>query len=506
MLRFLINSPSVLLILLWDFCMFAHLSFIRGSGATMFAKVHNDVHHIIFNIGYCLIFFLYPLFGLLADVKIGRYTSIITGVYLSFFSWIIAGLAFIINSSLHYNVLFQLTSGVAYLLQVIGYSCVRSNIIQFNIDQAIGASGDELSSIIYWHSLISPVNFFINIIVQCLINQFTDYIIVSYVLSGVSVSTVIVTNFLFKHWLDTTSHIINPVKLIAKVLNYARKNKYPRNRSALTYWEENYPSRVDLGKDKYGGPFTEEQVENVKVVMRLTPLFICIVGLVCAENIKWISYYKSNEELSFIDCFMFKNGLHALVASLLILLFQLIIRPCFNKYIPSMLKRIGVGLIFALFTIIYSVIILASKDRFHFEITWYNFTVFSQGLYGMSCALILPSSLAFTIAQSPHEMRGLLIGLWYAARGVGYIFTMNSKYIFKCESRMTCQNVYYFIAKSVLVLIILIVFIILAKCYKLRVRENEVNVHLIAEEHYERYMNQEVEYREEMEYSFEYAN
>ena len=87
-----------------------------------------------------------------------------------------------------------------------------------NIDQAVGALGDELSAIIYCHSLSLPVIFFIEIIVHCLINQF---IIVSCVLSGVAVSTVIITNF-FKHWLDTTSHIVNPVKLIAKVLNYSK--------------------------------------------------------------------------------------------------------------------------------------------------------------------------------------------------------------------------------------------------------------------------------------------
>ena len=114
-----------------------------------------------------------------------------------------------------------------------------------------------------------------------------------------AVSVVIITNFLFKHWLDTTSHIVNPIKLIVKVLNYGRKNKYPRNCSALTYWEENYPSRLDLGMDKYGGPFSEEQVENVKVVIRLTPLFICIIGLVCAEDIEWIRYYKSDETVFF---------------------------------------------------------------------------------------------------------------------------------------------------------------------------------------------------------------
>ena len=503
MSRFLISSRSALLIILWDYSMYAHLMFITGFAATIYAEVNNRAHNIIFDIGYCISFFLFPLLGLLADVKLGRYTSIITGVYLSFLSWIIGGLGFIIKTSSHYNVLFHITIGVGYFLQVIGYSCVRSNIIQFNIDQAIGASGDELSTIIYWHLLSIHVIFFIGIIAQCLINQF---IIASYVLSGVAVSIVIITNFLFKHWLDTTSHIVNPVKLIAKVLNYARKNKYPRNRSALTYWEENYPSRLDLGKEKYGGPFTEEQVENVKVIMQLAPLFICVVGLVCAYNIKWISFYKSNEELSFFDCFMSKNALHALVASLLILFYQFIIHPCFHKYIPSMLKRIGVGLVFSLFTTIYFVIMLACKDHFHFDTTSYKSTVVSQVLFGISYALILATSLEFTIAQSPHEMRGLLVGLWYAARGVGFIFTINSKHLFMCEKEMTCQNVYYYIVNSILVLIILIVFIILAKRYKLRVRENEINVHLIVEEHYERYMDQDVEYNNEMGHSLECTN
>ena len=296
MLRFLVNSRAILIVILWDVSMNVHLSFIQRFAASLY-NGNSDGHHNVFDIGYCLFFFLFPLLGLLADVKVGRYTSIITGVYLTFFSWLTAGLCYNIKNFLQHNVLFLILSGVAYLLQVIGYSCLRSNIVQFNIDQAIGASGDKLSAIIYWHSLSLPAILCIVIIVQCLINQF---FVVSYVLSGVAVSTVIVTNFLFKHWLDTTSHIVNLVKMIAKVLNYARKNKYPRNRSALTYWEENYPSRLDLGKEKYGGPFTEEQVENVIVVMRLTPLLICIVGLVCALEVKWNSYYKSDEEFLFL--------------------------------------------------------------------------------------------------------------------------------------------------------------------------------------------------------------
>ena len=480
--------------------MYAHLSFVSNFGSTNYTEVNNEPHRIIFDIGYCLPFFLFPFIGLLADIKVGRYSSIIAGVYLSFLSWMIGGLLFTIKPFLHYNVLYYIISGVGYLLQVIGYSCVRSNIVQFNIDQAIGASGDELSAIIYWHSLSLPANFFVVAIGQCLINQF---IIVSYILSGVAVSIVVITNFLCKHWLDTTSHIVNPINLIFEVLNYARKNRYPTNRSALTYWEENHPSRLDLGKEKYGGPFSEEQVENVKVVIRLTPLFICIIGLICAEDIEWITHYNSDETLSFLTCFLNKNSLYTSVALLLILFYQLIINSCFHNYIPSMLKRIGVGLVFSLFTTTYSVIILACKDHFHFDTTSYKAAIVSQVLFGISFVFIFPTSLAFTIAQSPHEMRSLMVGLWYAARGVGYVINLNSKYLFACEEDTTCQSLYYFIAKSVIILIILVVFLVLSKRYKLRVRENEVNIHLIAEEHYERYMDQEVMYNNELGLSFE---
>ena len=54
----------------------------------------------------------------------------------------------------------------------------------------------------------------------------------------------------------------NPYKLIYRVLKYAIKHKYARQRSAFTYCEDDIPSRLDYGKSKYGGPFTTEQVED----------------------------------------------------------------------------------------------------------------------------------------------------------------------------------------------------------------------------------------------------
>ena len=124
-------------------------------------------------------------------------------------------------------------------------------------------------------------------------------------------------------------------------------------------------------------------------------------------------------------------------------------------------------------------------------------------LYGISYAMVFPTSLEFIIAQSPCEMRGLMVGLWYGAYGLGYVIDIIGRYPFNCKEDIVCQDIYYYVLKSAVVVIILTLFVILAKRYKLRVRKNEINVHLIAEEHYERYMDQEEEFRREMGVSLE---
>ena len=56
----------------------------------------------------------------------------------------------------------------------------------------------------------------------------------------------------------------NPYKLVYRVTKFARQHKIPVQRSAFTYCEDELPSGLDLGKEKYGGCFTTEQVEDVK--------------------------------------------------------------------------------------------------------------------------------------------------------------------------------------------------------------------------------------------------
>ena len=54
-------------------------------------------------------------------------------------------------------------------------------------------------------------------------------------------------------------------------------HKYPVRRSALSYYLNTYPSRIDFGKVQYGGPFTNEEVEDTKTVQRLSILLLNVL-------------------------------------------------------------------------------------------------------------------------------------------------------------------------------------------------------------------------------------
>ena len=68
----------------------------------------------------------------------------------------------------------------------------------------------------------------------------------------------------------------NPYKLVYKVIKFAAQHKTPIRRSAFTYCEDELPSRMYLGKDKYGGPFTTEQVEDVKAFLGITAVLLSL--------------------------------------------------------------------------------------------------------------------------------------------------------------------------------------------------------------------------------------
>ena len=490
------------MVLIWDCLMYSHILLLRYLlPTTISPTIKNE--WIGFDILYCFAFITFPFYGLLADVKIGRHRTIIIGIVFCFLSMIMACCSYVVNSFYPSHVILWTTCGIAYVLEFAGYGSFKANIVQYNIDQIVGASSREISALIHWHSVSVPILFTLFELGRCLIDQ-KYFPLISFILAEVAISLVLVCHSLFKHKLENITLIKNPIRLIISVLYYARKHKYPENRSALTYWEEEAPSRLDLGKDKYGGPLTEEEVEDVKTVFRMLPLFIAVFSLAATDEVyHWIFTGTIKcEDLSIIDCLTSTQFFKFLVSGLLLLFHLLVIKVCCYKYIPGILKLITFGQVFAILTLTSKFFILHLLQN-HTEAILMPYSskmmLLSQVLLGFTFAILFPATLEFTIAQSPVHMRGVMVGLWFASMGCGYLFNINIKYLFDCHNHneYLCIAPYYYLTKSGVVFAILIVFAILARKYKYRVRENEVNIHLIVDDHYQRYMEQEEEYNVE---------
>ena len=130
----------------------------------------------------------------------------------------------------------------------------------------------------------------------------------------------------------------------------------------------------------------------------------------------------------------------------------------------------------------------------------YYWTMLPQVFGGFGIVLCTIGSFEFIIAQSPIQMKGLLFGLWFAFNGMAKLIGYNLYRPFQllpASIPISC-GFYYYLTQTLLLLLLFVVFYILSKHYKLRVRNNPVNIHMIAETHITAYIDQEEEYFKEI--------
>ena len=96
---------------------------------------------------------VFPLIGMVADVWTGRYRIIVVSIYSCFIGWLLSAVSYFTVTIPTVSATF-LVIGIAF--QIIGIAGSQSIIVPFIIDQAIGASADELSSMIHWFLLGYP--------------------------------------------------------------------------------------------------------------------------------------------------------------------------------------------------------------------------------------------------------------------------------------------------------------------------------------------------------------
>ena len=221
------------------------------------------------------------------------------------------------------------------------------------------------------------------------------------------------------------------------MLNYARKNKCPRLRSALTYIDEEHPSRIDFGKHKFGGPFTEEEVEDVKTIFRLIPVLLSGFGVIffCELVINKLSIIEHTNKDIF--CLMHTAVLVDITLFVLILVYRFIVHPLArklaHKHMPSLLKIIGgVFILCLLSTMIY--IFVTGVEHFS-EQSSHNITMPDapqlslywilaiERLNGIGGAVAMVFEFEFTMAQTPNRMRGIMMGILITLVGWSTLFS-----------------------------------------------------------------------------------
>ena len=142
----------------------------------------------------------------------------------------------------------------------------------------------------------------------------------------------------------------NPIKLIWRVIRYALTHKQPVRHSAFTYGEFP-PPRLDLGKERHGGPFTTVQVEDVKSFLYILSILLGTYGYGFLDTnskitVQYLIFLQTDSPNCFIKYLLLTYPLAVpyLFIVFAVPFYQYIIVPFFSQYIPSMLKRMWIGL------------------------------------------------------------------------------------------------------------------------------------------------------------------
>ena len=480
----------------------AYISFAR-SFDRHFMRIEQIVDSWLSLILVSTIFLIAPLSGWLADAKFGNYKVFMAGVVLLFSSTALNCLLFIIEALVWENnyILMWIHISSAGILFVIGTSMCIVTSLPLGLDQMPDASSSNITSFIAWFVFNFLIGHFLDRLLdiamkKCLNMEPLNFSIILSFLSTLCMSIVIVIHFLLPpNWLIIEPKSQQTLKTIYNVLKFAAKHKTPLNRSALTYWEEDIPSRIDLGKSRYGGPFTTEQVEDVKTVLRLvtigTQFFLLSLFLSWHPFLRYSPIVifpglnKCETDITYL--FTYSSQWFSVLG---VVVYEFVVYPLLQNKLPSILRRIGaVSLMTIVLSFVCFILTLAHYLSHSNETTTvWIVSVLYQSTNGILLQLLLTFVLEFVCAQSPYNMRGLLVSF------AGPVFLLSGlvgwnvpKYLTHICKQSWCSLV-LFSAKTIACLIGFLLYCVVARWYKIRVRDEDYSPQRVVEEVYDRYL------------------
>ena len=473
--RLCLPSASAVLLLFWSLLVgVIYMSGKAGAnfGAHRLAEVHTFFHStsiLVTRLVFLLVFILYPFAGFLADICCGRYKVIAISLCL-----LACGMAFMSLDSIFLLTryvayplepqhqknagLFFSTATIGLLLLVTGFAGYEANFIQFGIDQLTEAPNEYLGLFVHWVEWFTMIGatfaqFTFSMIGHCNWKQSTGiyYTILSLPLVYfLLLSLMLVFTFWKRHWFNVEPARDNPYKMVIVVLNFARKHKYPVSYSTYMDDDDEEPSRLDYAKERYGGPFATEQVEDVKTFLRILLILLALgpvfalevpIGPIFPIFIHHITEQVENQTTcSVAEILLDVSSLKSFATIILFPCYIWLIYSVLRHCTPKTFTRIIVGIIVLIAGVIcmFALEILAhilhqqydktgprciftklekKDDLHHLALPW-AVNLAPGFLTQAGITLVITTTFEFILAQSPHAMKGLLIGVMFTVRGI----------------------------------------------------------------------------------------
>ena len=485
-----------------------------------------------------LIFLLSPLAGYLADVKFGRFKVLLYGTYFSIVSTIfllvVSLLVYTVN--IHQNavlLLFHILSLLAMLLYSCGNVFFLANFIQFGIDQLRDAPTQCSILFLYAYHWCNNLNNVLtlgtytpgykNVFVASKKPNKLDPARTAFVIAALCLtifSSMIIAYIVRKKqsWFLIDNTRGNSYKLVTNVILFAIRHKVPIRRSAFTFCENELPSRIDFGKRRYGGPYTTEQVEDVKVLINIVKVLISLGPVFLLEIAATLSSiyhpHQSNEGSinHFLEVWLLDYGmLSPLFTIICIPVYVILLKPFIAWFVPNFIKRMGLSI--ALLTILFLLYLLYNIIAYDvnnqlgsiFDICSKNISyilnwnvVYISPTYMLILQPILLSIIhmllyigawEFISCQSPQQMKGILFGLFLAIRAL-FQFTaiiLLIPFLFNWKSLVISCRTGFYLFNFCIGLVSLTIYTLVARRYKYRKRDDICNVYKFAEEYYSKY-------------------
>ena len=496
-----------------------------------------------------------PLSGFLADVCFSRYTVVLVSFWLHFAAFLVytisAVLTMILGTDIwvtsHYNgggiaLCLLIFAGMAFIVFVFGFAGYRANFIQFGLDQLLEAPSTSLALFIHWVIWAENLG---TLVVQLFFTAVLCHNFISrhsYTpLCGLVIALMLLFLFIIlcfrRRWFYVEPKQLNPYKMVAKVLDYARKHKYPLQRSAFTYCDDEVPSRIDFAKERYGGPFTTEQAENVKtffrillVLLALGPVFVLEVPTSFFMFIVFGIHIGNHASIVNQTCdsaliMLQKGSVNKLIGVLLYPVYIWFVFSVLRYRIPKIFIRLGLAILLSLLGVLSMLSIdfaghyknsqghsignssmcmffvdRSSEEEPVLRLHW-GVLLIPGLLLGLGPSLVMATAFEFISAQSPCAMKGLLVGVFLTIRAffqlVSGITLLPFSYqplwdraYLREHPPVTNCGFGYFLTTCSIASLGLGLFLIVARRYKYRERDDRPYDQRFAVDVYGRYIEQ----------------